>query len=111
MPPTTVEVRVRQVQRFQSAKILLAERGELVEEAGQRSSLRPRELREAIELVERPPLAVLQDDPGALHPVGSLAMNQVSDDIERAPRFAALVRDDPAVRKAAQQCVECRRRS
>jgi len=106
----TVEVRIGQAQRRQLAEIGLAQRREFLEQTGQRSSFRHRELREAIERVEGPPLAVLQDDPDARHPVGSLTMDQVSDDIERTPGFAPFMRDDPPVRKAAQQRVECRGR-
>ena len=45
------------------------------------------------------------------HPVGLLAVNQVADDVERAPRLAALVRLDPSVRKAAQHGVQRRGRA
>ena len=110
MSAVTVEVGVGQPQRRQLAEVFLAQRRELVEQAGQRSALRHRDLREAIELVEGPRLAALQDDSGAGDPVGSLAMDQVSDDIEGAPCLATFVGHDPAVRKAAEQRVERRRR-
>ena len=76
----------------QLAQVARAQRRELVEQAVERAALRQLELREAIELVEGARLAVLEDDPRPRHPVGLLAVNQVADDVERAPRLAAFVR-------------------
>jgi hypothetical protein len=56
--PATIEVCVRQPERGQLAQGVLPCARELVEQAVQRASLRPAELREAIEPVERPCLAV-----------------------------------------------------
>jgi hypothetical protein len=59
MAPATVEVRVGEPERRQRAEVFPPERGELVEELRQRSALRHRELRKAIELLEGSGLAGL----------------------------------------------------
>ena len=53
---------------------------------------------------------MLEDDARPRNPVGLLAVNQVADDVERAPRLAAFVAEDEAVGQAAQERVERRRR-
>ena len=47
-------------ERRQLPQVVLAQRRELVEQAGERASFRERGLREAIERVERPRLALLR---------------------------------------------------
>lgn len=59
----------------------------------------------AIKRRKRRRFAVLQNPFGTRNPVGALAMDEVADDIERAPRFVAFVARRPFVRKAAEQGV------
>ena len=51
VPAATIKISIGQAESFQLAKVVLAQRRKLVEQAGQRSSLRRLELRKAIELV------------------------------------------------------------
>jgi hypothetical protein len=111
MTAAAIEIRGGQAQSRELAQAGLPQRREFVEPAGQRSLLRLCKLRKTIEGVEGARFAVLQNDSGARHPVGSLAVDQMSDDVEGAPRFASFVCRDPAVGKAAQQGVEGRGRS
>src|SRR5262245_52051944 len=94
-----IEVSLREPQRREVADILLAEHRELVEQALQRSSRRRLELREAVERLERLGVAVLENHPRPRHPVRALAVNQVANDVEGAPRVGALVCRDPALGK------------
>ena len=98
------------LKRRQRAEVFPPERGELVEELRQRSALRHRELRKAIELLEGSGLAGLMDDSGARYPVGALAVDQVSDDVEGAPRVAAFVGCDPTLGQAPEERIDGRGR-
>ena len=111
MAAGAVEVAVRQVECHKGLHVFAAQRGECVKKCAQRLALRRGKLREAIELLEGSSVAMLEDEFGSWHPVGVLAVNQVADDVERAPGGAALVRGDPVVREPAQQRVEGGRRA
>src|SRR6266850_7211740 len=91
MTPATVEVVGAQMQRFERSQVFPAQRRELVEQARERSSFRFHKLREAIELLEWLRLAVVEDEAGTRDPVGPFAVNQVPDDVERAPGVATFV--------------------
>jgi hypothetical protein len=58
-----------------------------------------RSLRETVKLVERPSLATLQDDFHARQPIGPLTVNQMADNINGTPGFAAFVGYDPTIGK------------
>jgi hypothetical protein len=60
----------------------------------------------AIEGFEGASFAELQNDPGARHPVSALAVNQMSDDFERAPRVFPFIAERPHFGKITQECVE-----
>ena len=45
------------------------------------------------------------------HPVRKLAIDQMTDDIERTPGFTTFVARRPLLREAGQQCVEHLRRA
>src|SRR5512134_2056990 len=64
---------------------------EAFEQGLQRPAPKARELRQAVEGVERPCFAVLQDDARPRDPVGLVAMNQVPEDIDGAPGLGTLV--------------------
>jgi putative YphP/YqiW family bacilliredoxin len=106
MPPAAIEIGTGEVERLKRVEIRLTQRGELVEEIGQRWSGGRRKLREPVERVEGARVAILQDDLHARHPVRLFPVNQVTDDVERAPGVAALVRRDPGRGQIAQQGVE-----
>src|SRR6188508_2171871 len=97
--------------RRQRAEILLAKGGELVEQPAKSLAVRVSELSEAVERVEGARISMLEDDPGARDPVRALAVNQMSDHIERTPGIGAFVRRRKAIGEAAHQRVDCRWRS
>ncbi len=49
----------------------------------------------AIEGLERPSLAKLQNHPRARHPIGAFAMNQMANHIERAPGVFTFILECP----------------
>ena len=80
-----------QVERLQRSDIAGPQAGEFVEELLQRFAPTLFELGRAIEGVEGPRLAVLEDDARAEYPVGALAHDQVAEDVEGAPGSLAFV--------------------
>jgi len=56
------------------------------------------DLCESVEVYKRLRFTVLEDGARAGNPIGPLAVDEVSDDVERAPRVLALVRLHPAFR-------------
>ena len=66
-----IEIRLGELQRGQRSDALGARRRELVEQAGKPAAARMLELREAIELVEGPGVAMFQDDPRGIQSVCS----------------------------------------
>src|SRR5438093_1417180 len=65
---------------------------------------------ETIEWIESAIRPLLQDDPRARDPVGSLAVYQVPDDLSRTPGIRALIDSGPILRQLVEQRGEsCRR--
>ena len=106
MAAAAFEIGIRHPESLQRAEVVLPQCRELVEQAGQRSLPRRLELREAIEFFKGLTVTALEDHSRARHPVGPLAVNQMPDDVEGAPRVGSFVCRDPVVRNAPQQCVE-----
>jgi hypothetical protein len=82
-----------------------------VEQLGDRPLPVQLEMAEAIEGDERAILALREDDSRSRNPVGLFAVNEMSDDIERAPRPVAFVAPQPFVAVAGQKSPQCRGRS
>src|SRR2546422_7285609 len=111
MTPAAIEIRRAHVERSQLPEIRLSERREVVEKIGQRPSGRRPKLGEPIESLERARLTVLQNDFRTWNPIGPLAVNEMSDDIERTPCVDAFTGGDPLVRQTTEERIERRRRS
>ena len=79
---------------------------ERCQQLGERLAPRGLELGEAIERCEGNVLTVCEEMVDARHPVGALALNQVPDDIERAPGVGAFGAEHPWLRQIPQQSVE-----
>jgi len=109
MRSSLVESLIGQGQRGQVAERVATHSRELVEQTGERSSLRRGDMPETLKLVEGTPVTVLQDEVSTRQPVRAVGMDEVSHDIERTPRALAFVRRDPAIGKVAQQRVNRRR--
>lgn len=79
---------------------------QLVEDLVERFAAALFELGEAVERIEGAGFAVVKDQPGAWHPVGALAMVQVTDDVEGGPGLVAFAVPRPTIGEAAQQRVQ-----
>src|ERR1044072_3920580 len=66
---------------------------------------------QTIERFEGSGLARLQHHPYARHPIGALAMNQMTDDVERVPAAGPFVALCPRLGKIGRQRIEVRRRT
>jgi hypothetical protein len=81
--------------------------GELVEELGEGLPCTFAILGASIELFEGSGFAVVEDEFGARHPVGALAMVEMADDIVGSEGSAAFVLHGPGFGEIAQQSVDC----
>lgn len=95
-----------EIQGLEGDEVFFAEAGELVEELLERFALRLSCLGEAVEAVEWPGFAVVENDSRARHPVGALADDEMADDVEGAPGIVSFVAANPGVGQAAQEGVE-----
>src|SRR2546423_13927644 len=95
-----------QIQGAQIIKIFRPQAGEFIQQLRQRSAVALALLSPAVEGLEAFSLAKLQDHLRSRHPVGALAVNEMSDNIEGAPGFLAFVTNSPSFRQIAQQCIE-----
>jgi hypothetical protein len=60
----------------------------------------------AIKRLKHPSLAKLQYDPSPRYPVGAFTVNQMADDIERAPCVFAFISEGPGFWEMPQKRVE-----
>jgi hypothetical protein len=60
----------------------------------------------AIKGLERLSLAKLQHHPRPWHPISVFAINQMGDDIERAPRVFSFISQRPRLRQIPQKRIE-----
>ena len=77
-----------------------------VEEFCERLPPRSLKLRETIEGRERNVLTVCEQVTNSRDPVGALTLDQMSDDVERAPGIGSLGAGDPGIGKIPQKAVE-----
>src|SRR5438874_9743280 len=101
-----LKVLLPQIQSPQFSKIFRPQSGELIQQLCQRLALTLTFLSPAIERLKSFCLAKLQDHPRPRHPIGALAVNEMSEDVERAPGFLAFVTNGPGFRQVAQQRIE-----
>src|SRR5438477_5921712 len=97
-----------QIQGAQFTKIFRPQAGEFIQQLRQRSAFALALLSPAVEGLEAFCLTKLQDHLRSRHPVGALAVNEMSDDVERAPSFFTFIGERPGFRQIAQQCIESR---
>src|SRR5438067_2475602 len=109
MSPTLLEVLRAQIQGAQFIKIFRPQTRESVQQSRQRSIFTLPLLSPAVEGFKRLSLAKLQDHLSSRHPIGALAVNEMANDIERAPSLVAFIAERPSFRQIAQQHIESRR--
>jgi len=107
MSAAAFEVKGRQVKCIQFAEIFSAETREFIECLIDRAASGFADVSTTIEGREGLRFAELKDRAGAGQPVGSFAIDQMTDDLEGVPGAIVLVAKDPCGRQSAQECVEC----
>ena len=95
MPATSLEIFPTQIQRPKFFQIFRAQASKFIQQLIHRLALTLLYVSPTIEGIERASLAKLQNHLGARHPVGAFAVNQMTDDVERAPGFLTFVAGGP----------------
>src|SRR4051794_21744424 len=106
MAPAALEIPRLQLQLAQLAQVVLAEARELIQQLRQSSAFVLALLRLAVEALEGARLAMLQDHARAGHPIGALAVDEMSDDVEGCPSALAFVGVRPRFGQVAEKRVE-----
>src|SRR5580704_6502506 len=101
MSSTPVEVLWAQIQSAQFDQVFATQPREFIQQLFQRFAFTLSYLSPTIERLERASLAKLQNHLCARHPVRALAVNQVADDVERAPGVFTFVSRRPYLRQVA----------
>lgn len=97
------KIRVRQPECIELAEALCSQRDKFVEQFSERSAPRPAKHRLAFECRKRDRGAVLKDVFDPRSPVCAFAVNQMTHDIERAPRVGPFVAAGPFSWEIPQQ--------
>src|SRR5688572_7413138 len=97
-----IQLACGQLPRAQHVEVLGSQPGKLVEQRLEPPVDVARSMPESIVRLKPEALAPRKDDARTRHPVRLLAINQVSNDIERAERVRAFSSADPRVGEAAQ---------
>src|ERR1700733_12202108 len=106
MPSMTLQVLLHQIHCAQLAKVFSPQTGKFIQQLPERLSLALSYLRETVEGLECLRVAELQQHLRPRHPVGSFAVNQVADHIERAPCIVPFILECPRLRQIAQKRIE-----
>ena len=99
------------MQRAQVVQVLPAYSRKLIQQLPQRFARALMNMAEAIKGAERLSFAEFKNRPRPRHPICAVGVNQVDDDIKRAPGIFALIAMRPLLRQIAQQRVQSRRRA
>ena len=100
------EVLRLQIQSTQRVQVGGAETGKLIQHRLDGLAVALAQVRPKIEGLKGLRLASFKDDPGARHSVGAFGVNQVADDLERAPGVFAFMAEDAAIETLLQAAVE-----
>jgi hypothetical protein len=93
----------RQVQGPQVVEVLRPEGGECLKQIRHRLASAGLVHRIPVKRRKRGGFAVFQDDTESRHPVGSVGVDKVTDDIERAESIIAVVAQGPAITQSTKQ--------
>src|SRR6266702_2754511 len=111
MSPSSCKILIAQVERPQFPQPFRPPSAKLIEKVAKRLSSALYLLTHAIEGLKRLRLTELENSPHARHPVGAVAIHQMSDDIKHRPGAFPFVLKGPLIRQIAQKRVESRRRA
>src|SRR5579862_3006024 len=95
------EIRLLQVHCPQPGQILGSVAGKFVQQLTHCLALNLRLVAAAIELLKSPRLAEIEDHSGARHPIGTFAMNEMSNYFKRVPGALTFVAQGPDFRQIA----------
>jgi hypothetical protein len=101
-----IEVYWAQIHGAEFGQILCAYANEFIQQLRERLALRFSVVSPTIEGLEGLSLTKLQDHLYAWEPIGTFAMNEMGNDVERAPGVFAFVAEGPSFGKIAEECVE-----
>ena len=102
---------IAQIPIAKRCDVLRAQRTKFIEQLLDGPAPIPLEMPEAIEGDKSPPGLSVENDARPLNPVGLLAIDEVTDDVESAPRFRAFVAAQPFVFVTSEQGMQRGRRS
>src|ERR1700693_6491732 len=88
-----------QIQGAQFGQVFTTQPREFIQQLSQRFAFALTCRSPTIEGLERASLAKLQNHLRARHPVGAFAVNQMADDVERAPSAFTFVSGGPGLRE------------
>lgn len=106
MPSAQSEFLLPQVQCTKFAQVFRPLARKFIQQLFQRLALTLTHLRPTIKRLKRASFAELKNHFHSGHPIRSLAVNEMTDDVERAPSIFSLVSERPHFRKAAQKRIE-----
>src|ERR1700730_15402401 len=106
MVSTPNEVLWAQIQSTQFDQVFTTQPREFIQQLSQRFAFTLSYLSPTIEGLERASLAKLQNHLRARDPVGTFAVNQMADDVERAPGVFTFVSGRPCFRQVTQKRIE-----
>lgn len=107
MEAAALEVGGLEIQVAELAEAVGADVGEFVEELVEGFALTLADVSLAVEGGKGVGVAGVEDDPGAGDPVGSVAVDEMADDVEGGPGVGAFVVHGPFGGEIAQERVEC----
>ena len=106
MPSAKFKFCLAQIHRLEVGEIGGAQLGKFIQQLPQRLSQTHLDVARHIERLEGLPLALLQDKPGARHPIRLFAVDQVADDIKDGPCALTFVPHGPRFRQIPQERIE-----
>jgi len=106
MASTAGEVLGAQIQGAQFDEVFTTQAREFIQQLFQRFAFAVSILRPTVERLEGARLAKLQNHFRARHPVGAFAVNQMADDVERAPSVFTFVSGGSCLRQVAEKRIE-----
>jgi hypothetical protein len=106
MLPSTHEILWLQVHPPQFLEVPRTQVAEFIQKLRQRLTRTLPLLRQTIKPLKRSGFTTLQDYPRPCHPIGAFPMNEMTDNIERAPGVSAFIADRPTVGQIAEKDIE-----
>ena len=111
MSSTPLEVFLPQIQCTQFVQVFRPQACKFIQQLPQRLTLILSHVSPTIKRLKRLGLAKLQHYPRPWHPISAFAVNQMADDIERAPSAFTFISERPRFREITQKRIQRNRRA